>query len=249
MDAWSFSKISTFEECPRKFKYIYVDKLASFVKSDAMTIGEGIHAFIEFYSLNPTSSLKECEDVFTEAVTKSATLVNLDKALKSVNIVKWYRDSNKVLVPYMCHKTGTIYTEKWFKLECGNDVKCNGKIDIITMNHSVVDYKTSTDLYDINDVEEIFIGKGLQLTIYAAAYYDIFKELPKKVGFQVLLKDMSKIQNLGSVRSFNDIKRVKEYIVNVDSRYKMMLEKNVFTKGMKPKCFWCNFRAKCQGEL
>ena len=164
-------------------------------------------------------------------------------------MVKWYMKSGKVLTPYRNCNNSAPLTEKWFKLDCGDGLKCNGKIDIITQNESVVDYKTASKPYFQCDADIALEGVGLQLTIYAAAFYQWFKRLPKKVGFQVLLKDESQIQNIAATRTLEDIEKVKKYIWKCHNRFLQLSEFNVFPKGLNPKCFWCNFREKCNSEV
>ncbi len=52
------TKIFTFEECPRRYKFIYIDGLAKFYRKDRpyFTMGENVHAALkEVYSLPPKS--------------------------------------------------------------------------------------------------------------------------------------------------------------------------------------------------
>lgn len=252
MKAWSFSKLSTFDECPKKFRFIYVDKLQGQIKSDPMAIGEGVHDFTEFYSMNHNASLEECEARYIHAACRATSLVNESKVDLHLPIVKWYMESGKVLTPFRSPNDDKPLTEKWFKLDCGDGLRCNGKIDIVTENECIVDYKSAKTMYtkqEADEVHEIISGKGLQLTIYTAAFVQWFDRLPKKVGLQVIPKDYSEIQNIGSIRTLEDIETVKKYIRNAHSRYLLMLEAGTFPKGLNAKCFWCSFREECRNEV
>jgi putative RecB family exonuclease len=249
MKNWSFSKLSTFEECPKKFRFIYIDKLQGQIKSDAMAIGEGLHDFIEFYSLNQAASLEDCQEKYLKTALGASCLVNPKKAENMLSLVKWYKESGKVLTPLRTPNEDKPLTEKWFKLDCGNNIFCNGKIDIVTENHCVVDYKTASKPYTQKDAEHVLMDKGLQLTVYAAAYHQWFNKMPKKVGFQVILKDKSEIQNIGSSRTEKDVENVKKYVVRENDRFNHMSELGMFPKGLNPKCFWCNFREECNNEV
>lgn len=252
MKAWSFSKLSTFEECPKKFRFIYVDQKQSQIKSDPMAIGEGVHDFTEFYSINHDASLEDCQEVYKRAALKATSLVDDKKVNYHLPIVEWYMRSGKVLTPYRSPNEDKPLTEKWFRLNCGDGLYCNGKIDIVTKNECIVDYKSAKTKYtekEAAEVHQIVRGKGLQLTIYAAAFYQWFKRMPKKVGLQVIPKDYSKIQNIGSTRTLANFEAVKKYISNANQRYLYMKELGVFPKGLDPKCFWCNFRDECRNEV
>ncbi len=252
MKAWSFSKLNTFNECPKQFKFKYLDNLQGQIKSDAMAIGEGIHNFLEFYSMNHNAGIKECEDKYVKAAMNASSLVDERHVGLNLPIVKWYMKSRKVLTPFRSPNGDKPLTEKWFKLDCGNDIKCNGKVDIVTKSESIVDYKSAKTMYtpqEAKEVHEILTGKGLQLTIYSGAFYQWFKRMPKKVGLQVVPKDLSEVQNIGSTRTIEDVEAAKKYIQYCHSRYLQMKELSIFPKGLNPKCFWCNFREECRNEV
>ncbi len=44
---YSYSKISTYQSCPRKFKYQYIDKIGKFEDSPALVRGRTLHYLIE----------------------------------------------------------------------------------------------------------------------------------------------------------------------------------------------------------
>lgn len=48
-DAWGFSKLDTFRQCPRKFKYQFIDKLPVDYSSPALERGARIHDALEAY--------------------------------------------------------------------------------------------------------------------------------------------------------------------------------------------------------
>ena len=46
--AWSYSSLSTYEQCPRKYKYIYVDKNRE-PESEAIRYGNELHKAAELH--------------------------------------------------------------------------------------------------------------------------------------------------------------------------------------------------------
>ena len=73
---YSYSKISSFEQCPTKFKFQYIDKINLFQQSKALEKGTRVHEIIELYEptfywkmkdfdykLLSENEQKECEDL------------------------------------------------------------------------------------------------------------------------------------------------------------------------------------------
>lgn len=50
--AYSYSRISTYENCPRRFKYHYVDKIESYEDVEAFILGRAVHKGIELNSVD-----------------------------------------------------------------------------------------------------------------------------------------------------------------------------------------------------
>lgn len=239
----SFTKISTFRNCPFRYKAIFIDKRGAEIKSDAMAIGDGLHAAIEHLSLNPGASWVEIENRYTKKCLASTALVDTKAVGKNLKVLRNYYDSGAVLKPLRLQGRKP-FTETWFSVELSN---CSivGKIDIITEALSVVDYKTASRPFEDHEAHDILVDKGLQLSIYALAYYQMFREVPKKVGFQVILKDCSQIQHVVATRTKDQLDEVSQYIVNVANGISKETE-------FKPQygcsdCMWCDFKKDCRG--
>lgn len=56
---WSLSKLKTYEQCPRKFQYRYIQRLEEKTKSQAATRGTNNHKIIEEFILGNTKVLPE----------------------------------------------------------------------------------------------------------------------------------------------------------------------------------------------
>jgi len=101
--SYSYSKISTFNSCPYKFKLKYVDKLESpFEDSVIFEKGRFIHALLEFYPTIPDFEFK-----FPEVESKKNEYISLVKSLYKSN-----RILNKLLDPSVA-----LYREKQFYLD------------------------------------------------------------------------------------------------------------------------------------
>lgn len=240
---WSFSKIDTFTQCKRKFKNVYLDSRAGEIKSDAMAIGEGMHAFLEKYACNHhlRDDIETCRTLFINGAMNASSLVNPKEPSRHLYLVDSYVANQRPLTPMMID--GKPAVERYFKLDCGEGVVCSGKIDIITDKGNVVDYKTASSFYSSGDIKPVTSGKGLQLSIYAAAYRQWFGTIPNKVGFQVILKSDEKPQNIGITRTGEDLNQTIAYIQYVDSIARK--ETQWHPSKSKYACKWCSFKTEC----
>lgn len=238
----SFSKISTYRDCPYKYKAVYLDKRSAEIRSDAMAVGEGIHTALEHLSLNPGATWDEIESRYIKKAIDHPSLVDERAIGKNLPVLKNYYESGKALKPLRI--TGRKpFVETWFSVELSN---CSivGKIDIITESLSVVDYKTASRAFEEYEAHDILVDKGLQLSIYALAYYQMFREVPRKVGFQVLLKDAKTIQHIISTRTKEQLDEVELYIVNIANQ--LAKETKFAPVYGCPSCQWCDFKKECR---
>ena len=246
---WSFTRMNEFINCPRKYKYKYIDKNFGMEKSDALCIGTGVHAVLEHYAVNHDLSLERARQIYMDhALTdKAASPV---KVQESFEIVEAYYESGKVLTPKRDPLKGTYCTEDFFRFPLTDEINLTGKLDIITEKDNVVDYKTSSKFYYDKDVLGILEGKGLQLTMFAAAYYFKYKKMPNYVGFQVILTRpprgySARVQNIGAKRTVEHVEQLNEYVKQIHEQEKKYTKENFFPVGVDPMCHWCQFKAMC----
>ena len=237
---WSFSKMDTYLQCKRKFKNVYLDNRGGEIKSDAMAIGEGMHAFLEAYACNHhlANDIVKCRKIFHEAALNAKSLVTESEPFRCLHLVDSYIAHQKPLTPMIID--GRPAVERYFKLDLGEGLICSGKIDIITVNGSVTDYKTASKPYTPEDVRGVVDGKGLQLSIYAAAYRQWFGKVPNKVGFQVITKNSDPPQNIGVVRTNDQLDETVAFIKHVDKTASK--ESQWACANSKWPCRWCDFK-------
>jgi len=71
-DPWGYSKLETFEKCPQKFKYQFIDKLPQ-PGSQAMERGSKMHEAIESYLNGWVQELMPACEIFKEPIDKLKT--------------------------------------------------------------------------------------------------------------------------------------------------------------------------------
>lgn len=143
---YTINMLKTFEECPQKYKFIYVDNLKfSESKSAKTDTGVKIHALINYY-LNG-------KDV-------SKIVAQLDKSDKLL----WHHFLNSAVLKY--HFLESEYS---FDVQFGQ-ARLTGRIDALFETEGeyvIVDWKTG----EISDENERF-----QTMFYLCALYEVYKQ-------------------------------------------------------------------------
>ena len=249
MTTYSHSKLATFEQCPLKFKFRYIDRL----KPD-------IEQTIEGYL--GTKVHKTLEWIYNEILNKRTEEITLDEIIKyyalswnkdydnKIKIVKqeftaedYFNRGIKFLIDYFTtnspFKDNTLETETKFllNLEDGNTII--GYIDRLVHNKEtnifeVHDYKTSAT---IKTQEEL--DKDRQLALYSLAIKDRFKEATE---IYLVWHFLDFNQKLISKRTKQQLELLKQEITQL---IKKIESTTSFFPCKTNLCEWCEFQSYC----
>ncbi len=185
----SFSRIDMYENCPRRFRYAYIDRLPG-KPSPALSFGSSVHAALEeFYD----RKLPDCptEDELLDLLYEHWDSSGFE-ALPRDEQVAYYRHAQQTLRRYHRRIAGEyrlpVTTEAWFELPFDDIAVVVGSIDRVDSDDDgqlhVVDYKTSRRAQPRQRVE-----RSLQLAIYALACEHLFGRLPSTVALDFVVAD------------------------------------------------------------
>lgn len=144
---YSYSKISSFVSCPRKFKYNYIDKLGIFKPSEALEKGSRVHQLLENFE-----EIKE-----TKVLPKFKFSVTPPEKQKAVD---------KVAFDFMKSDLGRLYLTKCDvigdEVKFGLDKKLNpiGYYDKAAIMRGAIDKLVwcydyqEIEIDDINDIPD-----------------------------------------------------------------------------------------------
>lgn len=181
MAIYSYSRITTFEQCPQKFKFRYIDKIIPEIeKSIEAHLGQSVHAALEWLYLQVKKSkipnINEIILTYVEEWSKNFTpkllivnkdLTHKDYFNKGISFITSYYTEHH---PF---KQNTLDTEKKIILNL-EGYKLQGYIDrldynLLTKEYEIHDYKTANSMPSKDKLK-----KDKQLALYSIAVKDIF---------------------------------------------------------------------------
>ncbi|MCC6574983.1 MAG: PD-(D/E)XK nuclease family protein [Planctomycetes bacterium] len=248
----SYSRLSTWLRCPKKFKFRYVDAVDEERSSAAMLLGQAIHESCEafFRSLpggNPIS-LDEMLGVCSRALTDSAAL-----AEEQGRAVDWGEGSLKDLLAkaetmlavfhqQVDRSIHVIGTEVDFEAALAAGVIVQGVIDLILHDGNghfrVVDLKTAASSFT-----EDRILHDLQPTVYIYAA-ETFLRAPGAVDFEYWVLTKTKTPALRIVPAVRDA-RDRAELVQTITEVEEACVRGVFPRIRGHNCLGCEYADRC----
>ena len=246
---YSFSRVTTFEQCARRYRYRYVDQVKEAFRGIEAFMGQRVHATIEWmFSGRQRGSDPDSEQVvrhycdgWDRELAASRSEVRIVKAGMDTEA---YRRRGAELVAAFHHERfaadqlETLALEKHFKVTLGGLHRFQGFIDRLARDNRglvhVIDYKTG------KRAPASFTGKEAdQLRAYALAIFleSDLAELELRLEFlqagkiltrRVARREAAEIEN-GLVR-----------------RIHLVEDSTVFPPKPSPLCGWCGYNDVCE---
>jgi hypothetical protein len=184
--AWSWSRLNTFEQCPRKFYLQNVSKELKYVQSDAAKRGEALHAMLEHAAIHmrDTGGVSFKLDVAHMIPLTKALILGADEVL----IEEGSSEKGKYALDGEFNKVGYFSKKAWLRFGIDLAVK-RGSTAVI------VDWKTGRN-YGYTDQLKLFAAICMELIwpdvdeITAGYVYIDQKETSKRVFKREDLDDM-----------------------------------------------------------
>jgi RecB family exonuclease len=233
----SFSRIEAYRNCPRKFRYSYVDKLPG-RPGPHLSFGTSIHAALEaFYDRKLPGCPSEEELLgFLYDAWDSTGFQHLSRD----DQLEFYRHAQQVLRRYH-RRVAEGYrlpaaTEAWFELPIGYEATVVGSIDRVDVDDDgrfhVVDYKTNRKVKDRGRV-----AGSLQLSLYALACRHLFGVLPATVSLDFVVAGVEVVVPLEDL----DLEGARQAVLDTAAAVRA----GSYAPTPNPLCDWCDFRAIC----
>ena len=245
---YSHSKLSTFEQCPLKYKFKYIDKIKPEIeKTIEAHLGSAVHNSLEwlYNTVKDDKKVPTIDELITnysvnwqdefsnEILIVKKEMSAKDYFNKGVQFLLGYYTKNQ---PF---KDGTIECEKRIVIELDENTKIQGFIDRLVHNietgkFEVHDYKTSNTLPTQNKMDE-----DRQLALYSIAIKEIFGKEKEVILIWHYLAHGEKIIS----------HRTNEQLKNLKKETLELIEKIENTNHFPPKksilCDWCEYKSIC----
>ncbi|MFW6233652.1 MAG: RecB family exonuclease [Nanoarchaeota archaeon] len=246
---FSHSRLKTFEQCPLKFKYKYIDKIKpEFESSIESHLGKCVHDSLEWiYNSVKKEKIPSIDEVIKYySVRWEETWKEDTKIVKNhLNIKDYFNKGVEFLLNYyMKHqpfKDGTIDCERKIIIELDkeNGYHLQGFIDRLVYNketgeYEVHDYKTANNLPSREDVE-----KDRQLALYSIAIKEIFGRDKDVCLVWHYLAHNTKI----CIKKTNeDLRKLKKDVLELINKIENAKD---FPPCKSILCNWCEYKSMC----
>lgn len=249
MVIYSYSRLSTFEQCPLKFRFQYIDKLEPEIKETIEGfLGHKVHETLQWiYEQVATGRILKLDEILENFITSWNKDFN-----KEIKIVKeeleaehYFNQGIKFLIDYFLKyspfQDNTIATEKKVMINLDKEGKyqLQGYIDRLvhhkdTNVFEIHDYKTNGFLKTQEELD-----KDRQLAIYAIAVKQLFEEV----------NDIDLVWHFLAFNEKRVSKRTDEQLEELKQEVIRLIDKIESTKDFNPNpsvlCRWCEFRGHC----
>ncbi|MDD3498475.1 MAG: PD-(D/E)XK nuclease family protein [Candidatus Moranbacteria bacterium] len=233
----SYSALNTYQICPLKYKFQYIDKIKT-PKSKEAVFGTLIHSTLNFVHtpgiLSP--SLEQSLDYFSKNWNSDVFENEQEERAafsQGVDIIRRYYRDNDI------SKINIVALESPFQIKLGEHVVSGiiDRIDRTDNGYEIIDYKTAKKMPSQEKVDN-----DIQLTIYLKAFLNRYPEERKNLdNIKVSLYFVKHGAKLSSKRNEDHLKNIDEMFLEAIKN----IEKSEFNPVLNPLCDWCDFQDRC----
>ncbi|HEY2772616.1 MAG TPA: PD-(D/E)XK nuclease family protein [Candidatus Binatia bacterium] len=248
-ETFSFSRVTTFEQCPRRYRYRYLDGVREAFQSIEAFMGQRVHEAIEWlFREKGDGRLRAADEAvreYTAAFDREfAAARGSLKVIRQGTAVEEYRRSGAAMLAdfhkdrFRSDSLETVGIEKHFVLEIEPGTRFQGYIDRLARDARgtthIIDYKTG------GRPPSSFTGKDAdQLEAYAIAMFE-------QTTADELVLTLEYLRN-GSTQSRRirreDTAETRRRLV---ARIRMAGEASVFPTSPGALCDWCGYNDLCE---
>jgi putative RecB family exonuclease len=247
MKIYSHSKLGTFEQCPLKYKFKYIDKIIPEIeKSIEAHLGNCVHLTLEdFYLKIQKGEIPPLDGVIIKYITvwNSEFKPELVIVKKDLTAKDYFEQGIKFLIDYYTtnkpFKENTLEVEKKVFIDLDEETKLIGFIDRLVHNLEtgeieIHDYKTNNS-QPARDHGE----KDKQLALYAIAIKEIFGE---EREVTLVWHFLAHNKKLTAKRTNAELQKLKKETLEFIREIKNTTE---FPTNKSPLCNWCRYKNFC----
>jgi putative RecB family exonuclease len=249
MTIYSHSRLSSFEQCPLKYKFRYIDNLVPDIKQTIEGfLGNRVHDTLEWiYNSVKQGTIPELDSVikfYSDSWHKEYS-EEIKIVKQELDCEDYYNLGIKFLIDYYFKNTpfkdNTIATEMKIviSLDDSDKYQVQGFIDRLVHNKEtnifeIHDYKTGNSLKSQEELD-----KDRQLALYALG---IRKKYEEASDVHLIWHFLAHNKKMTSSRTIGELDRLKDEIIS-------LIDTIESTKEFNPNpgclCGWCEFQSYC----
>jgi putative RecB family exonuclease len=247
MATYSYSRLTTFEQCPLKFKFRYIDRIIPKIeKSFEAHLGKVVHSSLEWlYTQVKENKIPGIDELISEYINNwqeeyspeminNTSLTPEDYLNKGIQFLTTYYTQNH---PF---DDNTIEVEKEIIVELdGKEHKILGFIDRLAYNiqtgeYEIHDYKTAN-----NPPSKEKLEKDRQLALYSLAIKSIYgQEKEVKMVWHFLAYNT----RVSIKKTNQELDQLKKETLELINKIESTKE---FSPCKSPLCNWCEYKPIC----
>ena len=250
MATYSHSRVSTFEQCPFKYKLQYIDKIeVEQEQTIEAFMGELVHRTLEkLYTdkkfkkrISKESLIKFYRDLWEKEYSKDILIPREDEGLKADNYKKMgeqfisdyyysYKDDDMTIIG--------LETQDRMTLPDGNSWHVRiDKLGCKENTYFVCDYKTNAKMKNQEEADS-----DRQLAMYSIWVKDKFKDA-KKVILKWHMLAFNK--EVTSERTEEQIKKLQQEVMQAIKDMQKAEKEDNFPRNQSNLCSWCVYKEHC----
>jgi len=245
MSFYSYSKLASFEQCPQKYKFKYIDKIKIIEKSIEALLGFAVHAVLEYlYTEVKSKRVPPIEELIT--IYTNIWKENYNEKIKIVKKESTEKDYFNKGIEFLTsyYIKNAPFDENTLELEKKiiiylEENKLVGFIDRLVYNkekdrYEIHDYKTANSLPTQQQIDN-----DKQLALYSIAIKEIFgKEKKVKLIWHYLAHNIK----ITSERTNFQLEELKKETLELINKIKTTTE---FPPYISKLCDWCEYKKIC----
>lgn len=248
VSTFSFSRITTFEQCARRYRYRYLDGVKEAFRGVEAFMGQQVHTTVEWlYQQRDAGNLPAVEDAvghYCDAWDRHLGKGQPVRVIKAGKELEAYRRAGADMIArfhanrYVRDELDTLATEKHFSIRLAGERPFQGYIDRLARDRDgvvhVIDYKTGSR------TPKRFAGKEAeQLEAYAL---DTFLSSDAR-EIELVLEYLSSGLRLARRMLRAEVDEVEERLCR---RIDAALASTVFPPNPGALCDWCGYNDICE---
>jgi diguanylate cyclase (GGDEF)-like protein len=233
---FSSAALSTYLQCPYKFKLLYIDRVGTAYKKPQPyhSFGNTIHKVLaEFFKITnlqerTIDKLLSLLETFWISEGYSTKEQEAEYKHNAVYLLRNFFANNDVTI-------SPLFTEEFFRVNI-EDFYLTGKIDRIDEIQGgveIIDYKTGGYILTPEELNE-----DLQMNIYALCCWEKYKLFPKIVS-QIFLQHNQKVS---VIKTPEVLQEIKQYVIDIVRR---IYSDEKFLPVENKLCPYCDFLIVC----